>query len=511
MTITDTTQTYRELPIDSVKPSTDNIRQHLGDLDELIASIQAIGILEPIIVDPDHVVLAGHRRLAAAFEAGLTHVPVIVRQWSSDSADQVAETALVMLVENLQRAGLDPIEEATGYSRLAASGMSQHDIAAKVGCNQSHVSKRLSLMKLPDVARTLVSEGRLTVKQAEELAKADEADVAEITAAVVKESERRTGELPDWIVKDAVDHLARTRKYEAAEKAGKASKLKRLDRKPYHGAGEHEPCKKAEATHWHLGAGESTITWARARSKGAPAADGTTSSSSSSTSDWQERQRIAIARKERIDETLTAGVQHVGRERFVALANELAVRVLSENLAYLELQSGANGFDDVPEDWDHDDHALLVAIRLLEAITGYSADSSEEFTDVDRWTLAALAELGYELDDTERAALGVFWVEPTLDQALIVDERPDDAEPGEQLGGFADAEAEVWALDTDPRSTEAPWKAYPFVEEIRLIGGIREHGNADKLRHAQVYERANKNRPLVLAALAERVAELTTA
>ena len=153
------------VPITDVKPADDNIRRSVGDVTELAASITAVGILEPLIVVElaearGYRVVAGHRRLAAAREAGLDYVPVIVRTFDERARIEA------MLVENLMRADLSPLEEATGYQRLVDVGLAQREIAERVGCSQSHVAKRLGLLGLPTEAQKVLDSGGITLEDA---------------------------------------------------------------------------------------------------------------------------------------------------------------------------------------------------------------------------------------------------------------------------------------------------------------------------------------------------------
>lgn len=168
-TQTRTTQQLQLLDIGRVRPAPDNLREDLGDLKELAASIKTVGILEPILVtgngDGVMTVVAGHRRLAAAKLAGLTEVPTIVREFSD------VERQEAMLIENLQRKDLDPIEEAKAYKRLIDLGNSQGNLAERIGRSQSHISKRLALLQLPAPALEKLHSGGINVQDALELTK----------------------------------------------------------------------------------------------------------------------------------------------------------------------------------------------------------------------------------------------------------------------------------------------------------------------------------------------------
>src|SRR6476646_7357847 len=117
-----------------------------GALDELIDSIRQRGIIQPLIVRPregQFELIAGERRWRAAKEVGLAEAPVIVRQATD------LEVLELSLIENLQRAELNPIEEAQGYARLAGEfGMRQEEIAQKVGKSRTAVANAMRLLDL---------------------------------------------------------------------------------------------------------------------------------------------------------------------------------------------------------------------------------------------------------------------------------------------------------------------------------------------------------------------------
>lgn len=128
-------------------------------LAELTASIKEFGVLQPLVVrraaDGSYELIAGERRLRAAGVAGLERVPVIVR----DAQDR--DSALLALVENLQRSDLGYLEEAAGYARLIEEfGLTQEELASRLGKKQSTIANKLRLLKLPDqIRQTLVEMG----------------------------------------------------------------------------------------------------------------------------------------------------------------------------------------------------------------------------------------------------------------------------------------------------------------------------------------------------------------
>lgn len=154
------------LPIEKIAPAKDNVRRSVGDVSGLAASIKSVGVLQPLIVQPDgkrYRIIAGERRHAAAKAAGLAQVPAIVQT----PEDRVRREA--MLVENLQRLDLSALEEAAAIQQLVALGRTQKAIAQRIGVSQSHVSKRLALLRLPEEAAKALDSGGISVQDALEL------------------------------------------------------------------------------------------------------------------------------------------------------------------------------------------------------------------------------------------------------------------------------------------------------------------------------------------------------
>jgi ParB family chromosome partitioning protein len=136
-------------------------------LTELMESIREHGIIQPLIVrrvNGKLELIAGERRFRASRELGLKEVPVIVREASDKDVLEMA------LIENLQREGLNPIEEALAYSRLAKDfGMRQEDIAQRVGKNRATVANTMRLLDLPQNVRDLLVSSKLTTGHAKVL------------------------------------------------------------------------------------------------------------------------------------------------------------------------------------------------------------------------------------------------------------------------------------------------------------------------------------------------------
>lgn len=174
---------YVLAPIEDVYPSSEQPRRRFDDaeLDELAASIRAHGVIMPLVVRPrptgGYLLIAGERRWRAAQRAGRHEVPVVIQDVDSREAFERA------LVENLQRADLNPIEEATAYHRLVEEfGLSQEEVAARVGKERSTVTNALRLLKLPDGVRAMVEDRRLTMGHARALLGLDDAVAIETAA-----------------------------------------------------------------------------------------------------------------------------------------------------------------------------------------------------------------------------------------------------------------------------------------------------------------------------------------
>ena len=169
----------RLVPIEQLRGGRFNPRRDFraDELAELAESIRSKGLVQPIIVrrDPDQVtpfeIVAGERRWRAAQQAGLHSVPVIVR----DLADQ--EVLELAIIENLQRADLNAIEEATGYRELIERfGYRQEQLSEIIGKSRSHVANTLRLLKLPEAVQQHVQQGRLTAGHARALVGREDAE-----------------------------------------------------------------------------------------------------------------------------------------------------------------------------------------------------------------------------------------------------------------------------------------------------------------------------------------------
>lgn len=173
-------------------------------LEELRASIQHYGILQPLIVrrlpEQGYELIAGERRLRAARLAGLVKVPALVREYNN------AEVSEIALIENIQRENLNAIEEARAYDRLMQDfHLTQEVIAQKIGRSRSHVANFLRLLRLAPEVQDDVASGELSMGQAKPLLALDDLDLQRQAAAYIREhgsSARQAEELVHKLLTD---------------------------------------------------------------------------------------------------------------------------------------------------------------------------------------------------------------------------------------------------------------------------------------------------------------------
>lgn len=168
------------VPVEHLHPNPDQPRRHFSSdaLEELSASIRAKGVIQPLIVRPvtdrpgHYEIVAGERRWRAAQMAQLHEVPVIVRTFSDTEVLEVA------IIENIQRADLNPLEEAQGFRQLMDRfGHTQERLASALGKSRSHIANLLRLLQLPEEVQVHLREGRLSAGHARTLITADHPEV----------------------------------------------------------------------------------------------------------------------------------------------------------------------------------------------------------------------------------------------------------------------------------------------------------------------------------------------
>lgn len=165
----------RLIPIEQISPNPDQPRKRFaeGDLDDLAASIREKGVIQPLIVramaDGHFEIVAGERRWRAAQMAKLHEVPVVVRSFTD------VEVLEVAIIENIQRADLNPVEEAAGYRQLMDRfGHTQEKMAEALGKSRSHIANLLRLLSLPDRVLEMVRKGDLSSGHARALITAED-------------------------------------------------------------------------------------------------------------------------------------------------------------------------------------------------------------------------------------------------------------------------------------------------------------------------------------------------
>lgn len=203
----------RTLAIDLISPNPFQPRRTFDetDLRELTDSIRANGVLQPIVVRTDpkaagrFQLIAGERRWRSAQRAGLHEIPIVIREMTDDDALEIA------IVENVQRAGLNAIEEALGYQALVERfNYTQEDLATNIGKSRSHIANMLRLLNLPAEVRQMVEDGRLSAGHARALITAKDA------AALAREAVERGLSVREM---EALANAARTEPAKGGRKA----------------------------------------------------------------------------------------------------------------------------------------------------------------------------------------------------------------------------------------------------------------------------------------------------
>jgi len=184
--MSDRSKTYFSAQIEDVYPGPEQPRTSFDDaeLAELAESIKVHGVIVPLVVRPrpegGYFLIAGERRWRAAQRAGLHELPVVVQEVDSQVAFERA------LVENLMRSDLGPIEEAVAFQRLVDEfGLTQEQVAERIGKDRSTVSNAIRLLKLPPNVRQMVEDERLSMGHARALLGLEEASEIERAARMV--------------------------------------------------------------------------------------------------------------------------------------------------------------------------------------------------------------------------------------------------------------------------------------------------------------------------------------
>lgn len=177
------------LNINEIEPNRDQPRKIFNEkaLEELSKSIEQNGIIQPLLVRPmldgSYQLIAGERRWRAARMAGLTEVPVTIREMTDEEASVFA------LIENLQREDLNPVEEAEGMKSLIETyGFTQEEAATRVGKSRTAITNTLRLLKLPETVLNMLGEGKISAGHARALLGLDdETKMLETAEQIIKE------------------------------------------------------------------------------------------------------------------------------------------------------------------------------------------------------------------------------------------------------------------------------------------------------------------------------------
>ncbi|NLT48942.1 MAG: ParB/RepB/Spo0J family partition protein [Clostridiales bacterium] len=204
-----------EIPISSIVTNPGQPRKVFPDqeLEELCNSIREFGVIQPIIVKKtgaQYILIAGERRVRASALAGFEKIPAIVRD--ADEKDM----AFIALIENVQRENLNYIEEAMAYKRLMDEyGMTQSEIAKRVGKQQSTISNKIRLLSLPEEMREALTENQLTERHARAILRIpDGAQRKQILERIIDHSlnVRQSEKLIDDFLKKTEDERRRAEK-----------------------------------------------------------------------------------------------------------------------------------------------------------------------------------------------------------------------------------------------------------------------------------------------------------
>lgn len=455
-----------KIAVGELHPAGDNPRRVVDVDDEMVATMKSLGVLEPLLVNKSTIngftVVAGHRRLAAAKKAGLKFVPCVIHEDLDDRT-----RAEMMLVENLQRHDLSPLEEATAYQRLVDLGRKQRDLAKVVGRSQSHLSKRMSLLKLPKAALDAIDSGGITLEQATGLAAVEPEKVEKLFAG------RRPPSGYD--IDRTVRAAERERKSAKVRKELIAAGVRVLDKEPgpahshrlsTYGLGlspeEHagEPCHVAVVGDWDVEA----VYWCESPARHLP--DGDSALKLAEDEDEPEedlvppdetpeqathRAAVAAERARAEEEHKARAADWQRRADFctmLARANHPASGYLSF-VATMWIFSGEPDIDgaarllgiELTEDWDWEERPRALAAWVNEPTGGppWRASSaayalalafgldqsrymSEEDEEIVRPFFDHLIAQGYELSERERQMLGIE--EPTEETPEESEEKP---------------------------------------------------------------------------------------
>jgi ParB family chromosome partitioning protein len=226
----------RRAPIENLKPNPRNPRRSFteAELDELSASIKERGIIQPIVVreagDNSYEIIAGERRWRAAQRAGLHEVPIAIVEATD------AQSLEFAIIENVQRADLNPIEEASGYVALMEQlHHTQDQVAQIVGKSRPYIANMVRLLRLPEPVKKLVREGKLSAGHARLLVGHIN---AEILAGLAIDEGYSVRQLEEWVREETgqpgdatMDSIARKIRRQEEKANAKGADTRALERR----------------------------------------------------------------------------------------------------------------------------------------------------------------------------------------------------------------------------------------------------------------------------------------
>lgn len=192
---------FMEVDIDQLKPNPlqPRMKQNPESLDELAQSIKETGILQPVVAVPEegeYKIIVGERRWRAAKKAGLQKIPVLIRTLSKEQQHEVS------LVENLQRDDLNPLEVALAYQKMTQEfGLTQQEIADRVGKDRTSVANTLRLLKLPQEVQDLIAHGKLSMGHARALIAVEDPRVQKSMARKIVSQNLSVRKVEHWVRK----------------------------------------------------------------------------------------------------------------------------------------------------------------------------------------------------------------------------------------------------------------------------------------------------------------------
>ena len=211
------------IPLVAIRPTRESSRSESRPelLEELVASVRATGIIQPLIVRPvqglphQFEVVAGERRYQAARQAGLLHVPAVIREFT----DQ--EALAVSLIENIQREELSALDEARTLGRLIAGfGLTHEEVARAIGRSRATVSNLLRLLELPPAVAAMMDSGKISMGHARALLGIEDSAERERVAQLVD-----TGQ---WSVRETESEVRRAVRDRSGRPMGKSAVISQI-------------------------------------------------------------------------------------------------------------------------------------------------------------------------------------------------------------------------------------------------------------------------------------------